>query len=253
MRHADFRIATSPVEERFIQLSTEVLLHCQNQEVKIPPKGPFWCSNLCVADPTFLVPILVGFFFAANVWISGKYHENTSDCLTILQPPGNRLSKATEHLPSRGQTIFTTLLYSISALMVKPLAACEHFKNCGCQGSIGRLSALCCGYLLDDQWSHGCSTKSAFDGTKVEKSWNFVKPWPDSISQVSSPGQDPVSGARASEAVPTTEGKFLQNLWNENQINIFFSPSCLEAVPHRKGPRQCAASGSRRTTPVRGI
>lgn len=90
MRHADFRIATSPVEERFIQLSTE---------------GPFWCSNLCVEDPTLLVPVLVGAFFAANVWISG-----------------NRLAKATEHLPSRGQTIFTAVLYSISALMV-PLAA----------------------------------------------------------------------------------------------------------------------------------
>jgi len=90
MRHADFRISTSPVEERFIQLSTE---------------GPFWCSNLCVEDPTLLVPVLVGTFFAANVWISG-----------------NRLAKATEHLPSRGQTIFTTVLYSISALMV-PLAA----------------------------------------------------------------------------------------------------------------------------------
>jgi len=90
MRHADFRLSTSPVEERFIQLSTE---------------GPFWCSNLCVEDPTLLVPLLVGTFFAANVWISG-----------------NRLAKATEHLPSRGQTIFTAVLYSISALMV-PLAA----------------------------------------------------------------------------------------------------------------------------------
>jgi len=90
MRHADFRISTSPVEERFIQLSTE---------------GPFWCSNLCAEDPTLLVPVLVGTFFAANVWISG-----------------NRLAKATEHLPSRGQTIFTAVLYSISALMV-PLAA----------------------------------------------------------------------------------------------------------------------------------
>ena len=35
-------------------------------------KGPLWCSNLCVADPTLLVPVLVGFFFAANVWISSK-------------------------------------------------------------------------------------------------------------------------------------------------------------------------------------
>jgi len=90
MRHSDLRMAASPVEERFIQLSTE---------------GPLWCSNLCVADPTLLVPVLVGFFFAANVWISS-----------------NRLSHATQHLRSRGQTIFTALLYSISAAMV-PLAA----------------------------------------------------------------------------------------------------------------------------------
>jgi len=90
MRHSDLRMAASPVEERFIQLSTE---------------GPLWCSNLCVADPTLLVPVFVGFFFAANVWISS-----------------NRLSHATQHLRSRGQTIFTALLYSISAAMVNNLA-----------------------------------------------------------------------------------------------------------------------------------
>ena len=35
---------------------------------------------------------------------------------------GNRLSHATQHLRSRGQTIFTALLYSISAAMVNNLA-----------------------------------------------------------------------------------------------------------------------------------
>ena len=82
----------------------------------LPWKGPVWCSNLCVADPTLLVPILVGTFFAANVWISGFVLR----WLTVGQSSsGNRLAKATEHLPSRGQTIFTAVLYSISALMVK--------------------------------------------------------------------------------------------------------------------------------------
>ena len=72
MRHADFRISTSPVEERFIQLSTEVHFNlAEIEHVKTLPKGPFWCSNLCVEDPTLLVPVLVGAFFAANVWISG--------------------------------------------------------------------------------------------------------------------------------------------------------------------------------------
>ena len=114
MRHADFRLSTSPVEERFIQLSTEVF--CLKWiKLNLASKGPFWCSNLCVEDPTLLVPLLVGTFFAANVWISGivllwslMWHPST----------GNRLAKATEHLPSRGQTIFTAVLYSISALMV---------------------------------------------------------------------------------------------------------------------------------------
>ena len=47
-----------------------------------------------------------------------RYYATMINCGTSINFRGNRLAKATEHLPSRGQTIFTTVLYSISALMV---------------------------------------------------------------------------------------------------------------------------------------
>ena len=87
MRHADFRISTSPVEERFIQLSTEVYIFnlSETEHVKAPSKGPFWCSNLCVEDPTLLVPVLVGAFFAANVWISGIVQQRFKSDAAIFR------------------------------------------------------------------------------------------------------------------------------------------------------------------------
>ena len=37
--------------------------------------------------------------------------------------------------------------------------------------------------------------------------------------QVSSPSEDPICGARASETLPSAERKFSQSNWNESQIN----------------------------------
>jgi len=87
------------------------------------------------------------------------------------------------------------------------LHCCALF-NFRSHGPSGSLSARRSGYLLDDKWSNGCSSESVIDGTKV-----------------SSPGEDPICGARASETLPSTERKLSQSNWNESQINVL--PLCL--------------------------
>jgi len=91
MRHSHERSMLSPVEERYLQMSSE---------------GPLWCYNLSVPDPTLILPILVGVTFASTIFISSNKLKHG----TVPQP----VSKF-----SRGISIF---LYSISMLMV-PLAS----------------------------------------------------------------------------------------------------------------------------------
>lgn len=52
-----FRAEVSPVEERFIQLSSE---------------GLAWCPNLAMADTSLLLPLLVGVTFAGAIFVSNN-------------------------------------------------------------------------------------------------------------------------------------------------------------------------------------
>jgi len=97
MRHTPERLAELPMYERLLELACE---------------GPACSTNLAQADPTLALPLLFGAALAANVWISG-----------------NRLSSATSHLPSRGQRLFTGLLYTLAAIMV-PLSAYQPSAVC---------------------------------------------------------------------------------------------------------------------------
>ena len=51
------RAEVSPVEERFIQMSSE---------------GLAWCPNLTVADTSLLLPLMVGVTFAGAIFISNN-------------------------------------------------------------------------------------------------------------------------------------------------------------------------------------
>ena len=117
MRHADFRIATSPVEERFIQLSTEVFLSEMDQ-VKSLIEGTFLVLKPLCGRP-YSPCACSRWRLLCGQCLDLRYSAAVINFRTTKPSPGNRLAKATEHLPSRGQTIFTAVLYSISALMVK--------------------------------------------------------------------------------------------------------------------------------------
>jgi len=86
------RLSEIPIEDRFLQFSTE---------------GFGWISNLTVPDPTFVLPVAVGLVFASNVYISSNRHANASP---------EKMSKF-----SKGLIIF---LYLLSAMMI-PIAAMQ--------------------------------------------------------------------------------------------------------------------------------
>ena len=62
------RAEVSPVEERFIQLSSE---------------GLAWCPNLAVADTSLILPLMVGVSFAGAIFVSNNKLQIQS---TVSQP-----------------------------------------------------------------------------------------------------------------------------------------------------------------------
>ena len=96
----------SPVEERYLQMTSEGIYFLEYDALLRIFSGPLWCYNLSVPDPTLILPILVGVTFASTIFISSNKFKHG----TVPQP----VSKF-----SRGISIF---LYSISMLMV-PLAS----------------------------------------------------------------------------------------------------------------------------------
>merc|ERR1711874_548355 len=77
-----------PVEEIFIQMSAE---------------GLFWCPNLSVPDPTWILPVLVGFTFASTIFVS-------SVKAGVQKEQSEKLQKYSR--------ILTGVLYSIALVMV---------------------------------------------------------------------------------------------------------------------------------------
>jgi len=106
LRHTADRAAARPVEEWFLQLSSE---------------GVGWCSNLAQPDPYLILPVLVGLSFAATVFVSS--HKLTTQLGEAGTQSNTFSPKPVESLQSRlsGKKV-TLLLYGVSGLMV-PLAA----------------------------------------------------------------------------------------------------------------------------------
>jgi len=92
MRHSPDRAMDIPVEERYLQMSTE---------------GTAWFSNLTIPDPAFILPVFVGLTFATTIYISANKFKHPS----VPQ----LLSKFSK---------INIFLYSISALMI-PLASIQ--------------------------------------------------------------------------------------------------------------------------------
>ena len=104
-----------------------------------------------MADPVLLLPVIVGLSFALNIWVSGNIVLNLAPGFE-RPPPGNRLAKATEHMPSKLQRGITGLLYTIALAMVRSsLTSPMH----PWPGPSGQLPAICSGSLLGHQWHHG--------------------------------------------------------------------------------------------------
>lgn len=92
LRASQERIATIPVEERFLQFSTE---------------GFGWIPNLTVPDETLILPVMVGALFASTIYLSSNRHANASP---------EKMSKF-----AKGLTYF---LYLLSIMMI-PIAATQ--------------------------------------------------------------------------------------------------------------------------------
>ena len=180
------------------------------------------------------------------------------NCGTSINSRGNRLAKATEHLPSRGQTIFTTVLYSISALMVisfkmekpnieiflnqikfgfkVPLAAYQPSAVSLYWMTSGAMAVLLNLLLMEPRLQLV---------TALIWGWKFLAgfvAWSGSHSWSKSPKDPTINWERI----------FTKQL--ELKPNKCIALLCLlEAAQYSKAMRQCARSGSRRTTPGRRL
>jgi len=93
MRASPERLASSPVEERFLQLGTE---------------GALWFPSLTSPDPFFILPVIVGATFATNIFLT-----------SIRNRPPETVINVTKY--EKRMSIF---LYGIAVLMV-PLSAIQ--------------------------------------------------------------------------------------------------------------------------------
>jgi len=117
MRHSLERMEVSPVEERFIQMSAE---------------GLWWCPNLSVPDPTFLLPVMVGLTFASTIFVSSVKAQATVEQSEKLQ---------------RYSRVITGVLYGLAGLMVPiscyvPSAVVLYWATSGAMGVIINLLLL---------------------------------------------------------------------------------------------------------------
>jgi membrane protein insertase Oxa1/YidC/SpoIIIJ len=92
--------------------------------------GAGWFSNLTIPDPLFVLPLIVGLSFAANIFISG-----------------NRLAPAVAVPTSRLARGLTLLLYGLAAAMVpitaaQPAAVGLYWATSGCLGTLFNLLLL---------------------------------------------------------------------------------------------------------------
>lgn len=114
LRHSPMRAEVSPVEERFIQLSSE---------------GLAWCPNLALADTSLLLPLLVGVSFAGTIFVSNNKLQMQP---AVSQPKVSKM---------------TVFLYSISLLMVpiayfQPAAVSLYWATSGLMGVLINLVLL---------------------------------------------------------------------------------------------------------------
>ena len=117
MRHSLERMEVCPVEERFIQMSAE---------------GLFWCPSLSVPDPTWILPVLVGFTFASTIFVS-------SVKAGVQKEQSEKLQKYSR--------ILTGVLYSIALVMVPitsyvPSAVALYWATSGAMGVLINLLLL---------------------------------------------------------------------------------------------------------------
>jgi len=113
-RHSPDRAEISPVEERFIQMSSE---------------GMLWCPNLSLPDPTLILPLVVGLSFAGAIFVSN-----------------NKLKQQEVVGPAKVSKI-TVFLYGLSALMIpiayfQPAAVSLYWATSGTMGVIINLMLL---------------------------------------------------------------------------------------------------------------
>lgn len=116
MRETKLRFLTVPVEGRYNQLAAE---------------GALWFSNLTVPDPTFILPLIVGLSFAANIFISSNRLVPG-----VAAKPNNPVTRA-----------ITFLLYGLSVAMVpitayQPAAVGLYWATSGCLGTLFNLLLL---------------------------------------------------------------------------------------------------------------
>ena len=134
MRHSLERMEVSPVEERFIQMSAEGRRRHQTR----PPSnycylsGLWWCPNLSVPDPTFLLPVMVGLTFASTIFVSSVKAQATKEQSEKLQ---------------RYSRVITGVLYGLAGLMVPiscyvPSAVVLYWATSGAMGVIINLLLL---------------------------------------------------------------------------------------------------------------
>lgn len=115
MRHSTDRLMDIPVEERFLQMSTE---------------GIAWFPNLTIPDPAFILPFLVGLTFATTIFISSNKFKHPS-----VPQQLSRFSK------------IDILLYSVSILMIplasiQPAAVAVYWVTSGAMGVLINLMLM---------------------------------------------------------------------------------------------------------------
>jgi len=113
MRASQDRAMTAPIDERFVQLSSE---------------GIGWIPNLCLPDETLILPVLVGALFASTVLVSSNRVANTGRISTAAP---QKFSKITQ-----GMTVF---LYCLSVAMIpitamQPAALAIYWATSGAAG-----------------------------------------------------------------------------------------------------------------------
>lgn len=109
MRASQDRLAEIPVEERFLQFSTE---------------GFGWIPNLTIPDETLILPVMVGVLFASTIYLSSNRHANAAP---------EKMSKF-----AKGLTYF---LYLLSMMMIpvaamQPSAVALYWASSGAAGLI---------------------------------------------------------------------------------------------------------------------